>query len=1053
MNNENYQERINEKLDKAFKKEERSITGFFIKNYRFTYLIVFAIMVTGLYSLITLPREADPEIEVPFAAVVTVYPGANPTDVEELITNELENEIKNLDNLNRFTSSSGEGISSIFVEFDADAPLVESFRKLRTAVDNAKTDLPGEAEDPQVVEINITDYPIITYSLVGEYTNAELKRLADTIKDEFESIRNVSEVNILGGQEREYQIIVDPVKLANYGLSLGQVAGAITRGNFNLPAGSIEVDGFKYSVRLEGKFKNAEPLNNIVVTTKNETPIYIKDIANVVDGFKDVETESRIGFNNQASKNTISLQIKKKSGGNILEIVNESKIKIEEMQSNEIIPKDLVVQKTNDNSVFIKDDLYRLGTSALQTMALITLFLLIVLSLRGALITGASVPIAFLMTFFFLKYQSMTLNSMVLFSLVLSLGLMVDNSIIIIEGISEYISKHKKTPYEAAILSVWNFKWPVIAGTMTTVSAFLPMLLVSGILGQYISILPKTISVALLSSLFVALVVIPTLASRFIKLGTASKSHRDKKRHVFIEGKMEVLKKHYEKLLRNVLPSKKKRRSMIIGAWLLFFVSIAIPITGIMKTELFSKVDIDYFVVNIELPIGSTLDKTKVVTLEAEKIISKLPEVDNYVTNIGTSISLGLSSDAGSNGTHLANITVNLIDKDLRDKKSFEIAENVRPVLEQIPGAKITVEELSAGPPTGAPIEVRLKGDDLKVLAKLAEDVKAYFDDIPGVINIKDNLQEASGEFTFSIDRQQADYYGLDILTIASTLRTAVYGQKASNVSLEDEDIDITVKYANDIFKDTSDLENILLPTPQGGTVSLKQISDLRVEPSLLSISHRDGDRVVLVTAELETGTDLAQITKDFEAYIPNFERLKGYDIELGGEVEDIQKSFQETFLSMIIAVILIAVILVLQFNSFRQPFIILFTLPLAIIGAIFGLFVLAMPFSFTVFIGLVALAGIVVNDAIVLIDRINKNLDDGMEFVEGIIEAGLARMQPIFLTSITTVAGIFPLIFADELWRGLSITVIFGLIFSTVLTLVMVPVVFAGLCLKEKCK
>ncbi|MGB0756868.1 MAG: efflux RND transporter permease subunit [Patescibacteria group bacterium] len=1049
----NHQIAEKERLDKALAKESRSFLGFFIKNYRFTYLIIFAILLVGFFAMFTLPREADPEVKVPIAVVTTVYLGASPTDVEDLVTNEIEEKVKNLDDLKEYTSTSGAGISSVVVEFDANADLKDSYQKLRDAVDEASPNLPETAEEPVVTEIRVSDIPIVTYSLVGELTDVELKQYADLLQDNFEGIQNVSDVVILGGIEREFQVIVDQKRLAGFGLTLSQVSGAIQQANINVPAGDIEIDGFNYSVRVEGKFETAREIADIVVANRGDATIYVRDVAQVVDGFAEQTTESRIGFNGDLPNNTISLQIYKKAGGNILDIVAESNTVIESLQASGELPENVRVQKTNDNSVFIRDDLSRLSQSGFQTMFLIVLILFSVLGFRAALITGLSVPIAFLMAFIALYFQGQTINSMVLFSLVLSLGLMVDNSIVIMEGINEYMKKHGKSALDAALLSVSNYKWPIISGTMTTVSAFAPMLLVSGILGEYLAILPMTISATLISSLFVALVILPTLSARKIKEHSRLKYEKEHNKKHWFTHYMGMAKSRYEKLLRDVLPSKKKRRRALAIAWALFFVSIFIPASGLVRVELFPQVDIDYFVVNVELPVGSVLEDTKKVVAEAESIIATIPEIDNYVTNIGTSASIGLTGGgSGSTNSHLASITANLKSDDERERKSFDIARSIREDIEAIQGGSVTLEELNAGPPTGAPIEVRLFGEDIGELSSVTQDVKNALKDIEGVINIKDNFEDATGELTFSINTERVDYYGLSIAGVAGTLRQAVFGALASEVNVAGEDVDVRVKYADSDFETVTDLENITIATPTGELIPIKQVATLAFEPSLLNIRHTDGETTVSVTADLEEGASLQTALVQFEEQRKILDTSDTIRIEVGGEVEDIDQSFRETFLSMIVAVILIAFILVLQFNSFRQPFIILYALPLAVIGVVFGLLVMRLPFSFPVFIGIVSLSGIVVNDAIVLIDKVNKNLKDGMKFVDGIVDAGMARMQPIFLTSLTTIAGILPLTFADELWRGLGWAVIFGLIFSTVLTLVMVPIIYAGLCKDDRC-
>jgi multidrug efflux pump subunit AcrB len=1038
---------IKEKLDKALENERHSVFGFFIQKFKITYLILLTIIFVGGFALMTLPREADPEVKIPFAIVTTVYPGATPTDMEDLVTNKIEDKIKNLENLRRYTSGSSTGVSSVFVEFEADADIKESVRKLKDAVDLTKTSLPADAEDPVVTELRANDIPIVTYSLVGEYSDPELKTFADDIQEALESISGVSKVPILGGVEQEYLIIADQTRLQQFGLSLGQIVSSVNRNNFNLPVGNIEIDGFEYNIRVKGKFKEAEAINDIVIATKEGSPVYVRDVARVYDTFKEKTTESRIGFPENEPNNTVSLQLYKKTGGNIIKIIDESQLVINNLQESKTLPAQLHIEKTNDNAVWIRDDLNTLGKSGLTTIVLIFIILTIAIGFREAVITGLSVPIAFFMTFIALHIQDMTLNGIVLFSLVLSLGLMVDNSIIITEGINEYMDNHAKKPLEAALLSVWNYKWPIIAGTMTTVSAFLPMLLVSGILGQYISYLPKTITWALLSSLFVALIILPTLSARKIKPNKGNTKHDLTWFQKYIDSK----KIHYKNFLRGILPNKKKRRTYIAGVWILFIVSIAMPVSGIMGIEMFATVDTEYFVINIELPNGSVLEATKNKTAKVEKIVSQIPELKNYVSNVGTSASIGLTQDSsGGSGSHLASITVNLVEKEERNRKSYEIIDSVRPEIEKVQGMNIRIQELSGGPPTGAPIEIRIKGDSMRELGLLSSELVEILENIKGTTNVKDNLIDSTGEFVFTIDKQKANYYGLDVVQISSALRGVVYGTKASTVTVAGEDVDITVKYDESKFDSVNDLENILLTTNSGDSIPLKQVADVSLEPAVTSISHRDGKKTVVIQSDVEQDANLQAILTEFDEKSTQIPLSQGYVIEVGGEVEDIEKSFRETFYSMIVAVLLIAFILVLQFNSFKQPFIIIFTLPLAIIGVIFGLMLMGQDFGFLAFIGIVALAGIVVNDAIVLIDKINKNLADGVDYFDAIIDGGSARIQPIILTSVTTIAGIFPLIFANEMWRSLSYTVIFGLAFSTILTLVIVPIMYAGMCKKE---
>jgi len=1062
-----------ERLYQGLKKESKSVLGFFVKNYRVTYLIILVILALGIFSAFSLPRELDPEVKIPYAVVNTVYPGANPSDVEELITDKIEEKVKNLDNLKSYTSSSKQSVSSIFVEFEAEADLETSYQKLRDAIDEAKVNLPDDVEDPIVKEIRMDDFAIVTYSLVCDLPGCDLETLSpyvDYIQEELEGIKGVSKVEIIGNQEREFQIIVDQTKLNNFGISTGQLISAISRSNFNLPAGEIKIDGLEYNVRVEGRFEDIDRINQVVVATYQQTPIYVSDIAEVQDYYKEKDTESRIGFPKKESQSTISFDVYKKTGGNIIQIVETADELANQLQSDKL-PEYIQIKKTSDNAFYIKDTLGTLGKSGLQTMLIIIVILFAVLGLRGSVITSLSVPLAFLTSFMVLYFTGQTLNQLVLFSLVIALGLMVDNSIIIMEGVNEYTTKHGKSPLEAALLSVWNFKWSVASGTLTTVAAFVPMLLVSGILGEYFAYIPITISATLLSSLFVALIVIPTLSSRFIKIKNGNgngngngdiktikdqeqnphkgkrKSKKVGKGYQIMSHIIDRVKNKYIRIMKSILPDRKKRRRVLVIAWACFMIAMSLPFSGLMKIEMFPASDVDRFLITVELAPGVSMEKTSHKTQEVEKIIMELPEIKNYVTSLGIKTSF---MDSAKTGDHLASVLVNLVSEDKRDKRSYQITEEIKEELRTIKNAKIEIEEASAGPPSGAPIEVRIIGSDLAKLDDIAVKAKKVLVDIPGTLNVKDSLEETTGEFTFVVDKQKAAYYGLDVATVASALRTTIYGVKASEVTLNGDDIDITVKHDENNFTSLGDLENILIFSATGHKVLLKQIATVSLEPSLASINHRNGSRIVMVTSYIEPDANLQKILKQFNQEM-NIDNLpSGYDISTGGEMEDIDQSFRETFMSMIMAVFLIAFILILQFNSFKQPLIILTSLPLAVIGVIAGLNLMGMSFSFPAFLGVVSLAGIGVNDAIVLIDRINKNMSYGMEKIEGVLEAGVARMQPIFLTSLTTIAGIIPLYFADEIWRGFSVTLIFGLIFSTILTLIVVPIMYVGLTKKE---
>ncbi len=1023
-----------EVMNSEAKKESGSIFGFFIRNFRFTYVLLFGLVVAGVFSFATLPREAEPEIKIPYAAVTTVFLGSTPSDTEELITDKIEDGIKDLEGLKMITSNSGSGVSSIFVEFEPSADINESVKKLKDAVDKVKSKLPSEAEDPMVGEMNFTDTPIVTYSLVGDRSDEELKKYAEILKSDLEGISGVSRVEVSGAADREFLVTLDPARMERYSLGFSQVSSAISAANVSLPAGSLKMDGFEYGLRVSGKFVEATDLNDVVVTTYEGSPVLLSDVGLVTDGFKEKKTISRVAIGQDDAKGAISLQVFKKTGGNILRIVKEADALVANDSNSSRLPSDIKILKTNDNSEFIKEDLSILGLNALQTFLLVGLILFLFLTASGAVITALSIPLAFLISFVYLKLSGMTINSMVLFALVLSLGLMVDNSVVVIEGFTENLRKKGQRPLEAALSAIAEYKWPVISGTMTTVAAFTPMLLVSGIMGEYLSIIPKTINATLLSSLFVALIILPTLASRLIKNG-----HTEKRKFDISEKIMPPFSVFYRRIMNKVLSERRLSRTIIISSWVLFFLAVAMPIVGVMKIEMFPKVDFDYFYINIKLPPGSTLEQTDAITRKAESYVSPLPELSNYVVSVGRN----QNANGGSSGSNKSNITVNLVKDDERSVKSYDIAAYLRSELEDINGAEVTVDELSAGPPSGSPIEARITGSDGKKLGEVAAKIEAYLASNPEVFNIKNSLEDSAGEFVFKVDKEKADHYGLSPLMIAGILRAMVFGSEAATVSYAGDDVPVVLKYPEEAISTPDDIMDISILSPSGVYVPIKQVASVSLESSLLSIEHRDGERIIAVSADAVKGANVSKISSDLLAATKDMELPEGVKVAVGGEMEDIEKSFRETFYSMIVAVILIFGILILQFNSFKKPLIVLLSLPLSIIGVIAGLILFGEAFSFPAFIGIVSLTGIAVNNAIVLIDKINRNIESGMDMDESLIDAGISRFQPILLTSTTTIIGIMSLMTANEVWKGLAITIASGMVASTTLILVVVPIMY----------
>lgn len=1027
-------------------KEKHSIFGFFVMRTRLTALVLLAIVVFGGLALLDIPRESDPEVKIPIGIVTTIFPGASPADVENLVTNKIENKIESLDDVKLVTSNSMLGVSTISVEFEAEADLDDSIRNLKDKVLEV-TGLPDEAEDPFVIQVRANDLPIITFSFAGPLTEIELKNLGETIQDELEKIPGLSEAALLGVQDRQFAVTVNRGALERFKISLNAIIGAVSVANNNTPLGSITIDETNYNLRAVSKIKNLEDLKKIVVAQVNGQPIFLEDVANVQDQLAEPNNIARLSVGGQQAIPTISIQILKTTGGNILDIVDEAKDKLAEMQRTGVIPAEVVVEVSSDFSQFIRDDLRTLGSSGVFAVIMIFIILFAALSIREATISLVAIPLSFLITFYILNVRGDTLNGLTLFALVLSLGLLVDAFIIILEGIFLNI-RLGYTSKEAALLAISHYKKPLIAGTLTTISAFVPMLLVSGILGEFLRVLPITISFVLLSSLFVSLSLVPAMAVVLLKRRGKNGDEGFSKRNEswlekYVTNKLTHL---YSLKIEAFLKSRKMKIKFTAVALLMFVVSFGLFFTPLVGVELFPKVDIDFSFIDIEMPIGTELTATDRVVQEVENYLYTRPEIKTFTTSVGTSSSFGFR-ESSSSSEHVANINVTFVDQKDRDLESYEINDQMRKDLSSITRGKVTIREISTGPPTGAPIEVRITGDELKIIDELTLRLERVMEQTEGVIDVESDRKASPADLTFTLKREALAQAGLSVGEVSSFLRAAIFGITATEINIDNEEIDVVVKLAESNINSVEKVKNLSITNNRGQSFKLSRLADFSLEPALSTIRHRNFERTATIRANLETGFRPSDIVPQIQAAVASEKIPTGYAYNFGGEVEDIEQSFSELWNAMIVAVLLILFILVLQFDSFKKPFIILLSLPLMLIGVVVGMLIFRLPFSFSIFLGLISLAGIVVNDAIVLLDKADRNIKEfKMKPRQAIANAGVTRLQPILLTSITTMAGILPLAFTDEFWFGLSISIIFGIGFATILQLFVIPMVYLKL-------
>lgn len=1060
-----------EEVLKEAKGFEKSPWTFLIRKSKLTYLIIIFLLIFGLFTIQNLPRELQPEVKIPIAVVATGYPGASPLDVEQQVTKKIENKVFNLEGIKDIDSTSSLGVSSIVVEFDADQELTESIRKLKDEVQNVERDLPEDATTPQVIEISFSDQPIFIATLSSDrYDIADLKEMSEDLKDELKSISYVSDVKVVGGRSRVVKVDINQELLAKNNLSLNQLIGSISANNINFPIGSIDFVNSKYSLRVEGEFETANQLAKLPVAYVGEGPVLLEDVAKVEDGFSREVSKSRLSINQGAPKEAVSVQVFKKTGGDITEVAENAE-KTVASGAGMIYPEDVGVEITANDADYIKESINTLSKNGTQTVLIILILLFIFLGWREALIAGLAVPFSFFISFIIMSIVGESLNFLSLFALILALGLLVDSAIVVVEGMYRKVGEYKISGYNAAILTVKEYASPLLSGMLTTVAVFFPLMFVSGIMGEFLKVIPIVVNSTLIAALFVALTIIPAIGALVLKPKIKKEvCEEDNNTHGFIKKRYHKIKSkcgskpreerwatkifnkisdRYYNFIPKLIDNKTKRRTIIGGIIILFFLSLILPFSGLLKVESFGRVDSNYFYVNIKMPEGTLLEKTDGVAKKAEEVILQEAEIVNFVTSVGSGTGSDITS-SGSSQTNAASIKVNLTKKENREVESAEIIERIRKGMrKEIAEAEISFIEEESGPPGGAAVELRVIGEDLDELENIAEEVKNKLATIPTVVEAKTSVEFSAGEFVFIPNKDILTKEGLTVAQVSQELRNGVSGNDESEITKDGEEIKINIEYDKDQIASFSDIESILFVTPAGSSMALSELGKVEISSSLASITRKNKERVVTITANTDGGNP-TEITTRLQADLENFELPNGYRFSYGGEQEETMKTFQDMFVKMIIGIILILFILIIQFNSYRQVSMILFTIPLAMIGVFIGLAAARLTLDIPAFIGIVSLAGIVVNNAIIFIDQINKEIAKKNKLVESVRVAGRSRLRPIILTSVTTIFGLLPLSLTQPDWRNMGFAIIFGLAFSTFLTLFVLPTMFVSFYRKK---
>lgn len=1014
--------------------------NFFLDRRQFSYVLVLALIAAGAYSVLKIPKENSPQIIVPYGTVVTALPGASAEDIETLVTNKIENQVSGLNNIDKVTSNSNEGVSVVLVQFNANADVNQSIQDLRDAAAKAVPDLPSDATTPQVSKLDITKQPVLVASISGNLPPLQLSNLGQTVSDQLKKVPGVSEVDIAGVPKREVDVVVNKESLDHYALRITDVMAAIGASNAAAPAGKISMDGVNYSINFKGDITDPEQIKDIAVSAKGGVPVYVRDIANVSNGLAPATTYSRLSMEGKPSEQAISVYIYKQSGASIATVADASRNAIQDMQKTTLSGMKVYISPTTDQGVQINKQLGDLTKTGFETVLLVIAALLLTIGWRESLVAALAIPLSFLISFIGLNASGNTLNFISLFSLILAVGILVDSGIVVTEAIHARMRIYA-TPMEAARVALKDYAWPLIGGTMATVAVFAPLFFISGIIGKFLAGIPYTIIFVLMASIFVALGVVPLIAVRFTK---REANWLEQKQEEYTERVTEW----YKETLRSFLQNRRYQNYFIGSLWALFVVFMTLPFVGVIQSIYFPQSDLDLVIVNITTPEGTTLDKTDLVTREVEELLYPLQGVASFQTTVGQSSNL---EGEGSNGSNNANITVNLPIGHPRSSTEFQ--NEIREKLAVVKDADVQVLQLNNGPPSGAPIQLQFKGDNLDHLIAAAENGKHLLASIPGVTSITSSTQNNGTEFDLTIDRGKASALGVNPQIIAQTLRTSINGAKATSITLPNQDIDVVVKLnlnpgSTDPANTTqTTIDSIRNLTVQGsaGPVLLGSILNDSLGVSNSAISHKDKQRIETVSAYPNSKTTTAAVVAQFQKRIGELKLPADVNVSFGGETEDMGTSFSDLIVALLAGILLMFMILIVSFNSIRYTLYLLVIVPLSLIGVFAGLAITGQPISLTAFLGIIALGGVIINHAIILMDSMIQHYRDEPEktLIDVVVDSSATRLRPIFLTTVTTVIGMIPLAESNAMWGPLAFAVMFGLTFAICLTLVLVPALF----------
>jgi len=1021
------------------------LSEFGVNRPVFTAVIFFGVLILGIVTLIQLPIDLIPDIEFPSLSIITTYNGAAAEEVENRVTKIIEERVSTISRLEDLFSTSKENLSAVTLRFEWGTNLDESANDVRQQLDMAAKFLPEDAERPMIVKFDISMMPVMYFGITAKESYPDLYELIDEkFSDAIKRIPGVAMTVVMGGLRREIKINVDRQRLEAYHLSIDKISNILAAENITQSAGDLKVGKTDYVVRVPGEFQSIDEIKNVIVGINNGSPVYIRDIAMVEDSFKDFDRNVRIN-----RREGLMVLVQKQSGANTVEVSDRIKKVLPKIQST--MPPDVKIILAMDTSDFIKRSINNLTETVFWALLFVFLVVLFFLrDIRGSIIIATSIPFSLIIAFIFLYAGGYTVNMMTLSAIAIAAGMVVDMAIVVYENIYRHHTYEEESRIESAIFGADEVGLAVTASTVTTVAIFLPIIFVKGLTGVLFREMGLVVIITLLASLFTAVNFTPMLASKFMKKPSENNNQKGllKRFYYISERWFKTIEFYYKWSLNWAL---NHRLLTILGGLFIFIFSLLILIFFV-PTEFMPFVDQGEIMGSIELPVGTRIEETDKVMSQIEDIVDKyVPEkeimfAEDGESETGMETVMGMISDV-----NIMMIYAKLVPMNERNRSSRDISNDIRNKIFKIPGIKtIDFTEhdpfliLSGGE---KPVSIDIYGNDIGKSDEYALKIKNVIEKIDGLTDVGISRVKGRPELWIEVDREKASSLGLNMMQISNTLRTNFYGKIATLYREGGDEYDTFVQLKKSDRQTLDDLKSVFITSPLGKQIPIINIAKIVEKAGPLTIDRKNQERIVRVGGGLY-GRSLGNVVADIKKELKKIDVPPGISVEIGGTADDQIESFKWLLYALILGVILVYMIMAAQFESFLDPFIIIFTVPFAIVGVIWILFITGKTLNLISYVGMIMLIGIVVNNAIVLIDYVNILRRRGLEVREAILITGPRRLRPILMTTLTTIFGLIPLALksgeGSELWSPLAISVIGGLTVSTLISLIFIPILYS---------